>query len=194
MRDAAALQACDAQILRALDEGDYHHALATLARCYAQVLRGYCTKLLWGNADAGWEVAQEVLLAVYDQMPYLRRHASLRTWLFAIARRQCLKALHTQTVRAKLTLQHREIIADTVHRAPPVPPEHALFSAEQLRLLEAGREALGDKDRSLLLMYYDTGLTVAEIARILRVSEAGIHKRLQRALARLREAIHHAKS
>jgi DNA-directed RNA polymerase specialized sigma24 family protein len=35
--------------------------------------------------------------------------------------------------------------------------------------------------RALLLMRYDTGLTLAEIAHILGVSEAGVRRRLARA-------------
>ena len=45
-----------------------------------------------GDAAHGEEVAQEVFLGAYAAMLRFRQEASLRTWLLAIARKQCLRA------------------------------------------------------------------------------------------------------
>ena len=45
------------------------------------------------NPHHGQAVIQEVFLGAYKAMPGFRQQGSIRTWLFAIARKQRLKAL-----------------------------------------------------------------------------------------------------
>ena len=164
--------------------GDNRAALDLLVRSYQHIVVGFCTNLL-GDVDQAEETAQEVFVAVFISMPRFRRQASIRTWLFAIARKQCLKTLRNRRRRSRLDTKRRHDIATTAHRHAPLSPE----VAPEAHLEEVKRclANLGSADRSLLVMRYDTGLPIVDMAHILGISIASVRRRLARALQRLRE-------
>jgi RNA polymerase sigma-70 factor (ECF subfamily) len=177
----------DEKVQRGLNTNNYRDALENLVLGYQHVLVGFCTNML-GDADFAQEVAQEIFLAAYNAMPRFRRHASIRTWLFAIARRQCLKALRDRTRRRRLRSDREDVIATTVHREPPLPPGEE--PEARFRLVKQSLGRLDQEDRTILMMRYDTGLPIADMATILGLSVATVRRRLGRALQRLREVMH----
>ena len=181
-----ASQADDADVQRLLAQGNYRQALEELVRRYQHRIVRYCVALL-GEAGYGEEVAQEVFLAAYRAMPYFRREAALRTWLWAIARKQCLKALRDSRRRRRVEEAKRSAIVSGAHRTPPDP------SAEdpevQQQRVRQGLDRLGAAERTVLLLRYETGLTLVEVAHIVGRSEAGVRRQLARALAQLRTVL-----
>jgi RNA polymerase sigma-70 factor (ECF subfamily) len=176
----------DDAILHAIAAGDFRKALEALVCGYQHAIVGFCIQML-GNPHYGQEVAQEVFLGAYQAMPKFRQQASIRTWLFAIARKQCLKALRQRYHWQQLCEEHPERIRSEAHREPPTA-----LDEQRDEWLERVRQGLGALDRSqraLLLMRYDTGLTLSEMAHILGVSEAGVRRRLARALQDLRREV-----
>jgi|SRR5882724_4261952 RNA polymerase sigma-70 factor (ECF subfamily) len=186
MREWDAYQAADDRVQRLTTQGAYREALEGLVQSYQHLLVRYCTAML-GHAAHGAEVAQEVFLAAYIAMPRFRQEASLRTWLFAIARKQCLKALRDRRRRRHLEEAKQQEIRMSVHRAPPVPlgedPDALLQRVRQ------GLDRLGPEERTMLLLRYETGLSLVEMAHILGRSEASVRRQLARALQQLREVL-----
>jgi RNA polymerase sigma-70 factor (ECF subfamily) len=179
-------QTGDDQVQRLLAQGDYRAALEALVRGYQHLIVRHCTAML-GDAAHGEEVAQEVFLGAYAAMPRFRREASVRTWLLAIARKQCLKALRDRRRRRRLEEEEQQAIARGAHRAPVDPPEE---DPEVLRQrVRRGLDRLGLAERTVLLLRYETGLTLVEVAHIVGRSEAGVRRQLARALAQLRTAL-----
>jgi RNA polymerase sigma-70 factor (ECF subfamily) len=180
------LRPYDETIQRHLAAGDFREALETLVRSYQHVIVGFCTNML-GEPTQWEEVAQEVFLSAYRAMPGFRRQASIRTWLFAIARKQCLKMLRDRGRHRRLEHDQRLTIATTVHRQPP--PAEGEDPEVRLQLVKQGLTQLDKAQRALLMLHYDTGLTVAEMAPLLGLSAVSVRRRLARALQRLREVI-----
>jgi RNA polymerase sigma-70 factor, ECF subfamily len=179
-------QTGDDQVRRLMAQGDYRAALEALVRGYQHLIVRHCTAML-GDAAHGEEVAQEVFLGAYAAMPRFRREASVRTWLLAIARKQCLKALRDRRRRRRLEEEQQQAIARGAHRAPVDPPEE---DPEVLRQrVRRGLDRLGLAERTVLLLRYETGLTLVEVAHIVGRSEAGVRRQLARALAQLRTAL-----
>jgi RNA polymerase sigma-70 factor, ECF subfamily len=120
-------------------------------------------------------------------MPRFRQEASVRTWLLAIARKQCLKALRDRRRRRRLEEEKRREIVSGAHRVLPD------LSADEPEVLQQrvrrGLERLGTAERTVLLLRYATGLTLSEVAHILGRSEASVRRQLARALAQLRRVI-----
>ena len=184
--DWKAQQACDDDVQRALACGAFPEALETLVHGYQRAIVGFCVNMV-GDAHHGEDIAQDVFLAAHKALPRFRRQASVRTWLFAIARRQCLKALRNSRRRRRLERERQEAIALAAHRNVPETPQDD--PELQLRLVRQGFARLGKHERALLLMRYDTGLLLADMAHILGISEAGVRRRLARALQNLREVM-----
>jgi RNA polymerase sigma-70 factor, ECF subfamily len=181
-----ASQASDDEVQRLIAQGDYRAALEALVRGYQHLIVRHCTAML-GDAAHGEEVAQEVFLGAYAAMLRFRREASVRTWLLAIARKQCLKALRDRRRWRRLEEEQRQAIASGAHRAPVDPSEE---DPEVLRQrVRRGLDRLGLAERTVLLLRYETGLTLVEVAHIVGRSEAGVRRQLARALEQLRTAL-----
>jgi RNA polymerase sigma-70 factor, ECF subfamily len=179
-------QAADDQVQRLIARGAYRQALEELVRGYQHLIVRYCVMML-GDTGLGEEVAQEVFLGAYAALPRFRREASVRTWLLAIARKQCLRALRDRRRRQRLEEEQRQEIARGAQRAPPDPSEE---DPEVLRQrVRRGLDRLGAAERTVLLLRYETGLTLVEVAHILGRSEASVRRQLARALEQLRTAL-----
>jgi RNA polymerase sigma-70 factor, ECF subfamily len=181
-----ASQVADDQVQRLIARGEYRSALEALVRGYQRVIVRYCVTML-GDTGHGEEVAQEVFLGAYTALPRFRQEASLRTWLLAIARKQCLQALRDRRRRRRLEEDQRTEIARGAHRAPPDPADE---DPELLRQrVGRGLDRLGPAERTVLLLRYETGLTLVEVAHIVGRSEASVRRQLARALEQLRTAL-----
>lgn len=176
----------DDAIQNDLADGNYRRALETLVQGYQHVVLGFCHNML-GEVAQAEEVAQEVFLDAYKAMPRFRQQSSVRTWLFAIARKKCLQTLRNRERRGRMMRDKQVQIAARVHREPPALPGEDPEATT--RLVRQGLYQLSHEERSFLTMRYDTGLSVADMARLLGVSMATVRRRLARALGRLREVI-----
>ena len=156
--------------------GNYRPALEGLVRRYQYQIVRYCVAML-GEVGAGEDVTQEVFLGAYHAMPQFHRAAALRTWLWAIARKQCLKALRDSSA-AGYGGEHQAIVAVPI--APPRPRRRGSRGAAAAGPPRPG--AAGPAERTVLLLRYDTGLTLEEIAHIVGRSEASVRRQLARAL------------
>jgi RNA polymerase sigma-70 factor, ECF subfamily len=179
-------QAVDAEVQRLVAQGAYRPALEALVRGYQHLIVRYCTAML-GDVAHGEEVAQEVFLGAHAALPRFRREASVRTWLLAIARKQCLKALRDRRRRRRLEEEQRHEIARSAHRAPPDLPEDDPEARRQR--VRRGLDRLGAAARTVLLLRYETGLTLVEVAHIVGRSEASVRRQLARALEQLRRVL-----
>jgi RNA polymerase sigma-70 factor (ECF subfamily) len=176
----------DDLVLDLIAQGAYRSALEVLVRGYQHLIVRYCTAML-GVAAQGEEVAQEVFLGAYATMPRFRQEATLRTWLWAIARKQCLKALRDRGRRRRIEADRQHAIASGAHRAPPDPPEEDPAVLQQR--VRQSLDRLVPEERSVLVLRYDTGLPLLEIAHILGRSEVSVRRQLARALQHLREVM-----
>ena len=178
----------DANIQEAIAAQDYLSALDTLVQTFQHQIVGYCINML-GDQQQGAEVAQNVFIAAYTAMPRFRGDASIRTWLFAIARNQCLKAIK----QSSRQVSRREDMQRSI--APPESepsPERLWIEGEDERLWDHRQaqvsrllQRLKKRERDILLMYYYSDATYAEIARRFRLSETTARRRVQQALQRL---------
>lgn len=166
---------------------EYRKALDLLVRTFQHEIAGYCVNML-GDKAQGDEVAQNVFLAAYTAMGRFRGDASVRTWLFAIARRQCWKAMKQARRQVPLPPRGQPEMRSS--------PEHDLMELEEEMLwqrrqdrLSQGLQRLKKRERDVLMMYYFTRMTYAEIATKLWVSETTARRRVQQARERLEEIV-----
>jgi RNA polymerase sigma-70 factor (ECF subfamily) len=177
-------KAYDEAVEREIARGNFRRALEVLVEGYQHYIVSFCAHML-GEMPQGEEVAQNVFLAAYHAMPVFRQHASVRTWVLAIARKQCFKALRDGQRHRTLEHAQRDVIAAHVHRAPPTSLEH--HPEAQLQQVRQSLLRLGQEERALLMMRYDAELSLDHIAEMLDISKASVRRRLARALRHLQE-------
>jgi len=147
---------------------------------------------LWGPGRTGGSVdaedlLQEVFLVVQRRLGSFRAEAALTTWLYGItvlvvnARRKKERWRRFLWRRAEPELQ--------LEQEPDASGAQADFErAEASRLVYSVLDSLGERDRTLLILFELERLAGAEIARILEISEANLWVALTRARTRFKRA------
>lgn len=125
-------------------------------------------------ADAD-DLTQQVFIAVHRGLPRFRRDSKVSTWVYGITARTVLHHLRTER-RYKQLMSSLEIEAEHSGDA-----EEALANKEALRRVWECLLEIKPKKRVVYVLYQIEGMTGAEIAEALDVSEATVRSRLHHA-------------
>ncbi|MEI8030609.1 MAG: RNA polymerase sigma factor [Comamonadaceae bacterium] len=174
----------DADIQAQLQVGDRAAAFtALLARYELKVFR-LCVSLLHDTSLAQ-DMAQEVFLRVWRYLGhYDAASGAFSTWIYAIARNQCLSALARQP-RPCDSLDD----ADIWQNVAQVSTATEVNDAASLALLRKLVQDLPIMQCSCLTLYYFEDNSVAEVAALLELPEGSVKTHLHRARQALRGAL-----
>ena len=144
-----------------------------------------------GHRQDAEEVAQETLLKAFQSFRQLQDPASVKAWIFRIARNFCFMKR-----RKSAFAPAQEISLDELKPAFKTGladwralPDKAAESKEMRALLERAIAALPDLYKNVLLLRDLEELSVKETAGILDVSEDVVKTRLHRARLAVRKRI-----
>ena len=129
--------------------------------------------LLLGNPHDVQDVLQEVLIRYLEKAPSFASTEHERAWLLRVTNNCCMDCL-------RFRRKHTYTDLDLLRECLPAPEQQARL--EELYALPA-------KWKSVLILHYFEGYSVAEIAKILRLSENAVKKRLQRGREALKLAL-----
>jgi len=147
----------------------------TFPRVYA-----YVASLLRDRASAEDVTAQAFERAYRKRGGYRPRRGTREAWLFGIARNAALDELRRRKRRARLEGEP----VDDVARDASTELELAL----RRETVRAALATLDGRERDLVALKFSGGLSNAEIAAVLGVSETAAGTRLHRTLTKLRKA------
>jgi RNA polymerase sigma-70 factor (ECF subfamily) len=146
-------------------------AFGTLVERYQPVAYAVAYARVHRHADAE-DVAQESLLAAYQQLDTLRDPARFGAWLAGIAR-HCASRVRERRLRdATVAERHNG-------EEPVVMPDHE--RRELWELIRAEIDRLNEPDREVVLLHYFAGKSSREIASVTDSTSGAVRKRLQRA-------------
>ena len=156
-----------------------------LMRRYNQRLYRVARAILKDDGEAE-DVMQQAYLNAYVHLDQFAEKASFSTWLTKIAVHEAL----ARSRRRGATERHIVSISadDTASHIPTrVPdPEHQAFATELSSLLESAVDSLPEDHRIVFTLREIEGLSTAETAESLGISEESVKTRLHRAHAHLR--------
>jgi RNA polymerase sigma-70 factor (ECF subfamily) len=164
--EATASAGNGAAIEERIAAGDYQAALAQCAEAYAVPLSRYAMAFT-GSQGESEGLVEEILLAAAGSFPQYRAGKDVKAWLFGIARRICGRHIE---LRARKT-GHGEALSSGGSQAAKA------------------REALAKlkpSEREAVVLRYEAGLSVRELAIACGVDEASVRKRVSKGLVRLR--------
>jgi RNA polymerase sigma-70 factor (ECF subfamily) len=159
--------------------------VVALMRDHGDALTRYCRT--WLGEALAEEVTLEVFIAAFDMLPRYQPEATLRAWLFGIAKLKCLQEYRNRTRRQAIIEAHTEEIRAGTQGAAPSAPGESLEHKQLLARLKVSLDQLPREDRLLVILRYWRDLPLAEIAEMMRLSPRAIRKRLQRAEQCLKE-------
>jgi RNA polymerase sigma-70 factor (ECF subfamily) len=174
---------------RAGDRRAMRRLLERMSRPIYRFGRGFCR-----NPEDAEDVMQEVLAALARSLRSFRGEASLTTWAYTVARNACIRQ------RRKYG---REILSldapsggspdgdrpDLAVAGGDGDPERELMRREIDAALRAALASLPGAQREAVLLRDVEGLSLPEVARVLRVGERAAKARIHRGRALLRGAL-----
>lgn len=165
-------------LLRRYSARQSQAAFAELVRRYLDFVYSVCRRKL-GDPELAQDVTQTVFLILAAKADSLKPGTILSAWLFRVAHHACRNALRVEARR-----RHYERKAGEDMQAG------TSGAGQAARAVEAGLDdalaRLSESDREAVLLRYVEELSLDEVAAALGVSSAAAHKRVSRALERLR--------
>jgi RNA polymerase sigma-70 factor (ECF subfamily) len=155
--------------------------LEALFRDAAGDVYAYARTLLRDDGAAEDVTAQAFERAHRRRQRYDPGKGTPRAWLFAIARNAALDELRRRSRTAALT-------TDLPDDAPGF--EDDIDDAVRRAAVRAALAGLEPREREVIALKFHGGLTNAELARALKLSESNAGTRVHRAVTKLREACH----
>ncbi|MBO4850977.1 MAG: sigma-70 family RNA polymerase sigma factor [Prevotella sp.] len=136
-----------------------------------------------GNADDAKDAVNQVFTQMWKGKPKVSE-GSVRGYLLAATRNQCLHILRQRQLRRQLEeeLQKEEAVRQDEER------EELLRELQQII-----EDNLTEQDRRVLQLHYDEEMTYAETASVLGISTAAVNKHITRSLAKIRQTLKIAK-
>jgi RNA polymerase sigma factor (sigma-70 family) len=173
-------QADDAQLLARFVGQKDETAFEALVRRYGPMVLRVCRRILGQIQDAE-DAFQATFLVFTRKAAELRDISAVGPWLFGVASRVARKARVAGQRRA--THEAQALTRTEVGDAPTA----SLAEAESL--LDEQLALLPEAYRSVLVLCYVQGLTRDQVAQRLRLSLAGVKKRLERGRSLLRDRL-----
>ena len=149
----------------------------TFPRVYA-----YVASLLRDRSAAEDVTSQAFERAYRKRRTYRPGRGSMDAWVFGIARNAALDELRKRKRRAVLEVDPEDTVS-------PTPEDQAELSLRR-ETVRAALASLDGQERDLIALKFAGGLSNAEIARVLGMSESNAGTRLHRTITKLREACH----
>lgn len=166
-------------LIQAFQEGD-EFAFVSLYNRYKDAVYGFCLKMVQDEALAQ-DLMQETFLRVYENRERLMKAGSFKSWMFTIARNQCLNRLRRRKREVPLEKERGE--------EPVVPkgktPVARLEKSEQIDLVDRCLQQLKPSYREVIILREYQGLSYKEIAAVTRSTLSAIKSRLFKARRKL---------
>lgn len=140
-----------------------------LFRRHRERVASWCWRIT-GDVESASDLAQEIFLKAFQRLTDFRGQSKFTTWLYTIARNQCLDELRAKAIRPKESSD--EVLEEMVDTAlPRISETLERREAEELvrRLI---RESLDEAETRVMTLHYFDDLSLDAINRILRLENA----------------------
>jgi RNA polymerase sigma-70 factor, ECF subfamily len=175
----------DAEVVRRVRDGETA-LFEILMRRYNQRLYRVARAILRDDGEAE-DVMQQAYVNAYVHLDQFAERASFSTWLTKIAVYEALaRSRRRRATEVRTVFESGEDTMTHIQTNAP-NPEHQAFATELRILLESSIDSLPEHHRIVFTLREIEGLSTAETAECLGISEENVKTRLHRARALLRD-------
>ncbi|MFT3976163.1 MAG: RNA polymerase sigma factor [Sphingomonas bacterium] len=167
-----------------MDRGDASGLLRAFRDHYADLLRFLARRT--GDADRAADIAQDTYFKLAAIQPEGRVIDNHRAYIYRVAGNLAIDTLRREGREAAWFTGDEP---DAAIADPTPSQERSAIAADRLRKVEEALETLPPKARLALMLFRVDGLTHAEIAMRLGVSESMVAKYIGQAMRRCRDRL-----
>jgi len=135
-----------------------------------------------GDRETAADLAQEIFVKVFEELPGFRFGSRFSTWLYRVAANHAIN-------KASETARHARLRARVARERPPAPGEPRPRDRFADERIQAALDGLSVKLRAVTVLRYLEGLSYEEIAEAMDLSVGTVKSRLFLAHATLKEAL-----
>ena len=139
------------------------------------------------DVDIVDEVMQEVAIAVIHQQSKTEPIEHPGPWLYRVALKQVLMYRRKTGRRRRFLKAITENPTSSVTTSEQYEPLQWLLNRERQQTVRSSLERLSDRDREILLLKYNDGLSYDQIAERLGITTASVRMRLHRARQNMKD-------
>lgn len=147
-----------------------------------------------GNREDARDLAQEAFIKAYDALPGFKGGSRFSTWLYRILANLCKDHLRKKSVRRHLAFVPRESEEEESRPEDKVPSPYTdargeLMNQELGAAIREAMETLPVQQKSAFALRYLEGLSLAEIAEALKLSEGAVKAHLWQAAQKMQKRL-----
>ncbi|MEN1784971.1 MAG: RNA polymerase sigma factor [Bacteroidota bacterium] len=136
------------------------------------------------SQDEAEDLTQDVFLRLFIKLASFEGRSKFSTWLYSFTYNFCVNYVNRNKQRK---IQEQSVSMDDVdYKIAEEVPDESIYQMKADRLKKT-LERVSPEDRSLLLLKYQDGASVKELAHLLDLGESAVKMRLKRAKSRLME-------
>ncbi|MFT4603632.1 MAG: RNA polymerase sigma-70 factor (ECF subfamily) [Rhodothermales bacterium] len=166
----------DQPLIEAFQAGD-EFAFVSLYNRYKGPVYAFCVKML-ADREVAADVMQDTFLRLYENRDRLLKSSSFKSWLFTIARNQCLNTMR----RDKRMVGYGDGIEDVPGDSTP---GSKLEKSERIAMVSECLMRLKPDYREVLILREYQNLSYDEIAAVTRSTVSAVKSRLFKARRKL---------
>lgn len=187
MQPGTSQQALEQRLLASVlnHDSNWQEQLGRLLALHRHALVARCQHYLRDREDAE-DAAQEAQLRAFRAISSFRGDSSFRTWLFAIADRQC----HSLAERRRRCRDKQQRLA-VQDNPPAVHFSDPLADSELRRQVHHAISRLPEQSRELIALRYYRELSLADLSNTMGIGLSATKMRLYRALEQLDQHLAH---
>ncbi len=155
-------------------------ALAEVYRRWGPLIHRRCLALL-GDEQEAKDAVHDVFVKLARGLADFRGDSELSTWIYRVATNHCLNLLRSRRARVRVDDE-----LNTQARLLDAHVDDPSLGLERRQLLEALLTSVTPGELQVLIHCNYDGLTQAEVAQLLGISERAVRKRLGKALDALK--------
>lgn len=190
-RDAPLLS--DAEVIRRVRDGE-SALFEILMRRHNQRLYRTARSVLKDEADVE-DVMQRAYINAFLHLAQFEERARFSTWVTRITLNEAFATRRLQRARPSVAVAETADLPDSERAsmstliAPQADPERQAYAAELRRLIETAVDTLPESYRTVFMLREIEGLSTAESAEGLGLTEEAVRTRLHRARALVRRSL-----
>lgn len=162
--DSGEISESDEELVARYAAGDRVAARLLTMRLVPRLL-GYARRMLGGDQAEAEDVVQETLLRLWKAAPGWKPGEMLvRAWIYRVAGNLCTDRLRSQSRRRLMPIEAGVEVADGAASAAA-----QMLARDRMAALQAGLDALPDRQRQAVVLRHIEGLSNPEIAAILEI-------------------------